>query len=65
MILNLVGFTTINGNMVFVNPKYVVSVHSYGMADSEINLANGIDVQVKQFPERTAQLLVHGYIDTE
>lgn len=56
--MELVGFTNVNNNLVFVNPKHVTSIHRYGLHDSEINLSNGIDVQVKGMtPEEVARLL--------
>ena len=56
--MKLVGFTTVNGNEVVVNPEHVVSVHAYGMHDSEINLLNGIDVQVRSLrPMQVGRLL--------
>lgn len=57
--MKLVGFTTVNGNEVVVNPKHVVSIHRHRQDDSEINLINGIDVQVRNLsPMQVARLLV-------
>lgn len=57
--MKLVGFTTVNGNEVVVNPEHVVSIHRYRQDDSEINLINGIDVQVRNLsPMQVARLLV-------
>ncbi|AEV52055.1 hypothetical protein [Rhodococcus phage REQ1] len=59
--MKLVGFTTVNGNEVVVNPEHVVAVHRYGLDHSEINLINGIDVQVKNLsPMQVGHLLAEG-----
>ncbi|MBM4617912.1 hypothetical protein GS534_24480 [Rhodococcus hoagii] len=57
--MKLAGFTTVNGNEVVVNPEHVVAIHQHGPHDSEINLINGIDVQVRNLsPMQVARLLV-------
>ncbi|WIF20582.1 RepA-like helicase [Rhodococcus phage Jflix2] len=59
--MKLVGFTTVNGNEVVVNPEHVVAIHAFGLHDSEINLINGIDVQVRNLrPMQVGRLLAEG-----